>query len=107
MKYENNKLYNYKNISDVQFESIRDYARNNKKQIIKEGKDIAIITSAEKIHIIYLSAVYLEKTISLNFTESLKEFPIKEFIFSGIEPLFHFSFEKIPRDLKIYYILQK
>ena len=102
MKYENNKLYDYKNISDVQFESIRDYARNNKKEIIKEGKDIAIITSAEKIHIIYLSAVYLEKTISLNFTESLKEFPIKEFIFSGIEPLFHFSFEKIPRDLKIY-----
>ena len=102
MQYKNNQLYDYKNLSDARFESIRDYARNYKMQIIKNGKDIAIITSAKKIHFIYFSAVYFEKTITLNVSETPNEFPIKEFIFSGIETLFHFSFEEIPRDLKIY-----
>jgi len=102
MYYKNSQLNYYKNISDVQFETIREYARNYKKQIIKKDKVLGIVTSFRKIHFIYFSSVYFEKTISLKPNKSSSEFPIKEFIIPGIDPLFHFSFYQIPEVLIIY-----
>ena len=102
MHYNNSHLYYYKNISDCQFETIKDYAQNYKKQIIKINNDIGILTSFRKIYFFYFSSVYLNKTISLKANEKQNEFPIKEFIYPGIEPLFHFSFYEMAEDLKIY-----
>ena len=107
MHYNNSHLYYYKNISDCKFEAIRDYAKNNKKQIIKINNNIGILTSFRNIHFIYFYSVYLNTTISLKVNEKQNEFPIKEFIYPGIEPLFHFSFYEMAEGLTIYKNLSK
>ena len=102
LNYNFSKLYYYKNINDIKFETIREYAKNYKKQIIKINNITGILSSSKNIHFIYFSTAYLENTISLNPDGKLNEFPIKEFIYPGF-----FSFYKIPEDLKYIKIQQK
>ena len=102
LQYNNNHLNYYKNIRDIPISTIRRNVGFNKIEILKIYNSIYMITSNIEVYLFYLSSVYLEKTISLKPNEEQNKFPIEEFIFPGIEPLFHFSFYEIPEGLTIY-----
>ena len=63
-------------------------------------KGIAVLSSSSNIYLSYINSICLSKNITL-YTNSLLEFPIKEFIRNGIDQ-FEFSFVEIYRYLTIF-----
>ena len=58
------------------------------------------VTILVKSNLYYLSSICVPKTITL-YANQLLEFPIKEFIFPGVDPIW-FSFEEISDFITIY-----
>ena len=98
IQYENQTLFYYDNIKDIQIPKIIRETDNHLIKMVMTNKGIGILCDSG--HLLYLSSICLTKNITL-YTNSLLEFPIEEFIIPGIEQL-EFSFEEIHEGLTIY-----
>ena len=98
--YENKTLFYYNNIKEIESPSIQKYIQSDVSKMIMTDKGIALLSCSYYTFIFYFSSICVTKNISL-YPNSLLEFPIREFIFQGIDQI-QFSFAEIHEFLIIY-----
>ena len=100
LQYENQVFSFYKNFKNLTIQQLVD-RRYGRIEFIMTEQGLAILFN---YNFYYLSSICVPKTITL-YANQLLTFPIKEFIFPGVEPI-RFSFEEIGDFITILKILQ-